>query len=81
MLLGYGASLLEGAALTLVVAMASLAIALALGLLGAIAKLSRLRLLRWPAEAYTTLIRAVPDLVMMLTVFYGGQLLVNQLSL
>jgi His/Glu/Gln/Arg/opine family amino acid ABC transporter permease subunit len=80
MLLGYGASLLEGAALTLVVAMASLAIALALGLLGAIAKLSRLRLLRWPAEAYTTLIRAVPDLVMMLTVFYGGQLLVNQLG-
>ena len=29
---------------------------------------------------YTTLIRAVPDLVMMLLVFYGGQMLVNQIG-
>jgi len=80
MLHGYGASLTEGALLTLVVALASLAIALVLGLFGAIAKLSRVRPLRWLAQGYTTLIRAVPDLVMMLTVFYGGQVLVNNLG-
>jgi arginine/ornithine transport system permease protein len=80
MLHGYGASLMEGALLTLVVALASLAIALVLGLAGAVAKLSRVRPLRWLAQGYTTLIRAVPDLVMMLTVFYGGQVLVNQLG-
>jgi arginine/ornithine transport system permease protein len=77
MLQGYGLSLLEGALLTLTVALASLGIALLLGLAGALAKLSRWRLLRWPAAVYTTVIRAVPDLVMMLLVFYGGQMLVN----
>ena len=80
MLHGYGASLMEGALLTLVVALASLSIALVLGLFGAIAKLSRVRPLRWLAQGYTTLIRAVPDLVMMLTVFYGGQVLVNNIG-
>ncbi len=80
MLHGYGASLLEGSLLTLAVALASLAIALVLGLFGAIAKLSRVRPLRWLAQGYTTLIRAVPDLVMMLTVFYGGQVLVNTIG-
>jgi arginine/ornithine transport system permease protein len=80
MLHGYGASLMEGALMTLAVALASLAIALVLGLAGAVAKLSRVRPLRWLAQGYTTLIRAVPDLVMMLTVFYGGQTLVNNLG-
>jgi arginine/ornithine transport system permease protein len=80
MLHGYGASLMEGALLTLMVALASLAIALVLGLAGAVAKLSRMRPLRWLAQGYTTLIRAVPDLVMMLTVFYGGQVLINNLG-
>ena len=78
MLHGYGASLLEGAGLTLAMAFGSLAVALVLGLAGAAAKLSRLPLLRGAAQVYTTLIRGVPDLVMMLLVFYGGQVLVNQ---
>jgi His/Glu/Gln/Arg/opine family amino acid ABC transporter permease subunit len=80
MLHGYGASLLEGALLTLGVALGSLLIALLLGLAGAVAKLSRLRALQALAGAYTTLIRAVPDLVIMLLVFYGGQMLVNQVA-
>jgi arginine/ornithine transport system permease protein len=80
MLHGYGASLLEGALLTLTVALASLVIALVLGLAGAVAKLSHVRPLRLLAEAYTTLIRGVPDLVMMLLIFFGGQVLVNQLG-
>jgi His/Glu/Gln/Arg/opine family amino acid ABC transporter permease subunit len=77
---GYGLSLLAGAWLSLAVAFASLAIALLLGLLGALAKLSASWPLRLLADAYTTLIRAVPDLVMMLLVFYGGQLAVNELA-
>jgi arginine/ornithine transport system permease protein len=80
MLYGYGASLLQGALLTLGVAAGSLLIALALGLAGALAKLSRSRALNALATAYTTLIRAVPDLVLMLLVFYGGQMLVNQIG-
>ena len=75
MLHGYGASLLEGALLTLMVALASLAIALVLGLAGAVAKLSKVRPLRWLAQGYTTLIRGVPDLVMMLLIYLGMILL------
>ena len=80
MLHGYGASLLEGLAVTLGVALASLAVACLLGLAGAAAKLSRHPLLSSSAGVYTTLIRGVPDLVLMLLVFYGGQVLVNHLA-
>lgn len=77
---GYGASLAQGALLTLAVAAASLAIAFVLGLAGALAKLSRSRLAQAVAGAYTTLVRAVPDLVTMLLVFYGGQMLINRIG-
>ena len=80
MLHGYGLSIAQGAALTLSVALASLGIALLLGLVGATAKLSRSRLARSLAQAYTTVIRAVPDLVLMLLIFYGGQILVNTVA-
>lgn len=81
MLHGFLPSLIEGAGLTLALALLSLAVALALGLAGCFAKLSRHRGLRWPAQAYTTVVRGVPDLVMVLLVFYGGQGLVNDLAL
>lgn len=80
MLHGYGTSLLEGAWLTLCVALLSLLIAVLLGLLGAICKLSRSRFLRGSAQVYTTAIRGVPDLVLMLLIFFGGQVAVNDLA-
>jgi His/Glu/Gln/Arg/opine family amino acid ABC transporter permease subunit len=80
MLHGYGASLLTGAGLTLGVAFASLLLAVLLGIAGAVAKLSRNRVLRGAAQAYTTIIRGIPDLVMMLLIFYGGQTLVNSIA-
>ncbi|MBQ0929274.1 ABC transporter permease [Ideonella sp. 4Y16] len=80
MLYGYGASLLQGALLSLAVALGSLGIAFLLGLAGALASLARSRLLNALALAYTTLIRGVPDLVLMLLVFYGGQMAVNALG-
>jgi histidine transport system permease protein len=51
-----------------------------LGLLGALAKLSRHAPLRIVATAYTTLIRSVPDLVLMLLLFYSIQIAVNNLT-
>ncbi len=80
MLHGYLPSILQGGLITLAVALASLAIAVLLGLLGAGMKLSRSRLLKVPANIYTTLIRGVPDMVLMLLVFYGGQTIVNTLA-
>ncbi len=77
---GYGPALLEGAAVTIQLAFLSLALALVLGLVGASAKLSHSRVMKGAATTYTTLIRGVPDLVMMLLFYYGGQVAVNQVS-
>src|SRR5690606_6729999 len=77
---GYGPELLRGAYLTAQLAGLSLVLALALGLAGAAAKLSSSRMARSIALTYTTLVRGVPDLVMMMLIFYGGQALLNMLS-
>ncbi|WP_025674267.1 ABC transporter permease [Salinivibrio socompensis] len=74
---GYEWSLLEGAWLTLQVALLSLSLAMLLGMLGALAKLSKLGWLRGIATVYTTVIRGIPDLVLMMLIFYGGQMLLN----
>ncbi|MEF8720094.1 MAG: ABC transporter permease [Candidatus Accumulibacter necessarius] len=79
-LIEYSPSLLAGAWVTLKVAILSLMLAVCTGLLGAACKLSRLAPLRWWTALYTTVVRGVPDLVMMLLVFYGGQVLINQVS-
>lgn len=80
MLHGYLPSLLDGAWLTLQVALLSLLLALVLGLAGASARLSRRALLRVPASVYTTIVRGIPDLVMMLLIFYGGQIGINMVT-
>lgn len=80
MLHGYAQSLAEGALLTLALAAGSLALALLLGLAGALARLSRSPWAQALARTYTTLVRAVPDLVLMLLVFYGGQMVVNRVG-
>jgi arginine/ornithine transport system permease protein len=80
MLHGFLPSILEGAALTVAVAISSLLIAIAFGLAGASAKLSTSRWLARLATLYTTVIRGVPDLVLMLLIFYGGQTLVNTVA-
>ena len=80
MLHGYLPAILEGLGLTLRVSALSLAIACVFGLLGATAKLSASRAARWTAEVYTTLIRGMPELVLMLLIFYGGQIGINALA-
>jgi arginine/ornithine transport system permease protein len=77
MLHGFLPTLLDGTLTTLGVAGASLVIAVLLGLLGAAAKLSRIPVIRWLATSYTTVVRGVPDLVLMLLIFFGGQIGIN----
>jgi arginine/ornithine transport system permease protein len=78
-LLNYQSLLLQGAWLTLQVALLSLLLAVSLGLLGALAKISHSRILRSIATLYTTIIRGIPDLILMLLIFFGGQMLINNL--
>ncbi|AGH81751.1 polar amino acid ABC transporter inner membrane protein [Psychromonas sp. CNPT3] len=76
----YQQILIAGAWLTIQVALLSLLLALFLGLIGALAKLSSSVTLRYCATLYSTLIRGIPDLILMLLIFFGGQILVNNMS-
>lgn len=76
----YMPSILQGTWITIAISLCSVILAVLLGLLGAWAKLSKSRLAQNIGAAYTTLIRGVPDLVLMLLLFFGGQTLLNQLG-
>ncbi|MFC4158021.1 ABC transporter permease [Chitinimonas lacunae] len=76
---GYVGHILGGAVLTLKTAFGSMLIATVLGLLGALARLSPRWIFNKPASLYSTVVRGIPDLVLMLLVFYGGQQLANDL--
>ncbi|PLR34012.1 amino acid ABC transporter permease [Chimaeribacter californicus] len=80
MLDGYSQLILQGALVTLELALSSVLLAVVIGLAGAGGKLSQRRLLRSLFNGYTTLIRGVPDLVLMLLIFYGLQIALNSLT-
>jgi arginine/ornithine transport system permease protein len=73
----YVVAILQGAVLTVGVSVAALLVSVALGLLGAGAKLSGRPVLVGLGTAYTTIIRGIPDLVLMLLIFYGGTIGIN----
>lgn len=77
---GYFPSLMEGLTVTISLSFFSLFIAMGLGIIGALAKLSSATIAQKTANGYTTLIRGVPELVLMLLIFFGGQMMVNQLA-
>ena len=77
MLKGYGAVILDGAWLTLQLALSSMALAIVLGLIGVALRLSPVRWLAWLGDLYATVIRGIPDLVLMMLLFFGGQVFVN----
>lgn len=69
---GYGWMLMEGLKVTLLVGVASLALSIVFGLIGAWGKLSSSRAARRVAETYTIVIRGVPELVLILLIYYGS---------
>ncbi len=77
---GYGSTILDGAWLTVQLALLSMAVAVALGLFGAAFRLSPVKWLALMGETYATVIRGIPDLVLILLIFYGGQDLVNRIA-
>ena len=80
MLYGFSGVILQGAIVTLELALSSVVLAVLIGLVGAGAKLPGNRLLAISSEAYNTLIRGVPDLVLMLLIFYGLQIALNSVT-
>lgn len=74
---GWGGNLLRGLVSTIQIALGAYLLGLALGLCGALGKLHGGPVLRWILDIYTTLIRAVPELVLILLLFYAGTDLIN----
>ena len=79
-LFGFGAQLATGTLVTAGLAAASLACGLVLGLAGAGARLSRRRLLRAAGHGYTTAVRGVPELLVVLIVYFGASVTVRRLA-
>ncbi len=74
---GYGWMLELGAKVTLEVAICAMALALIFGLIGAWGKLSSNRAIHTAADTYTTVIRGVPELILILLVYYGVPTLIQ----
>lgn len=79
-IISYLPLILSGMLLTVEVALLSLLISILLGMIGAVAKLSKSRIASTVAGIYTTIIRGIPDLVLMTIIFFGGQILVNNIG-
>jgi polar amino acid transport system permease protein len=67
----YGDLIVEGAFQTLRLSAITMAVGLAIGLAGALARTSRVALARWAATAYVEIIRNTPLLVQLFVVFFG----------
>lgn len=76
---GWGDELLRGGWLTIQISVCSYLVGMALGLVGAGAKLSGNRWGLWIADVYTTVVRAVPELLLIILIFYTGTSALNQL--
>lgn len=74
---GWGGNLLRGLLSTVQIALGAYFLGLTIGLFGALGKIYGGPVLRWALEIYTTLIRAVPELVLILLLYYAGTDLLN----
>jgi His/Glu/Gln/Arg/opine family amino acid ABC transporter permease subunit len=72
--------ILSGTLVTISVAILSLSGSLVIGLAGAFLSLAGNDFSRRMVTVYTTLIRGIPDLVLMLLFYFGGQMLLNNLG-
>ncbi len=79
-LIEYAPLLGSGVLVTVSVAVLSLVLATTLGALGAAAKLSRKLAPRAIAQTYTTIVRGIPDLVLILLIYFGGQRLLTTIG-
>ncbi|WP_413726526.1 ABC transporter permease [Sodalis sp. RH16] len=77
---GWGAILLSGVAVTLAAAVSGLVLGLLIGVFGAWAKISGGKTLRFLADAYTTLLRGVPDLLVIYLFYFGSSSILTAIA-
>lgn len=74
---GWGGALLVALLMTVLLTIAALAVGAVFGALVASAKLSRSRTLRVIGDAYTTLFRGIPELLIIYLFYFGGSSVVT----
>lgn len=79
-ILEYMPRILNGAMLTLVVALLSFALSFVLGFVGANMRLSNNKIISAVATTYSTVVRGVPELVWMFLIYYGLQFWLNDFA-
>jgi octopine/nopaline transport system permease protein len=77
---GWGDALLLAALMTLAVSVSAFFAGLVFGTLGAAAKIGGGSLLGWLAAGYTTLMRGVPDLLVIYLFYFGGSAVMTQMA-
>ncbi len=76
---GWGMNMLRGLLTTLQIALGAYVLGIVIGFSGALGKINGSSFTRWLLEIYTTLIRAVPELVLILLLYYAGTGALNAL--
>ncbi len=77
---GWSSLLLQGALVTVLLAVATAPVGFGAGLLLALARSSGSRALRMAGEAYATFFRGIPDLLALFIVYFGLQSLLDRVS-
>jgi len=78
--LGWGWQIARGVLVAAEVAVLALLFGLLWGILGALAKLSTSRIMRWIGDIYTTVFRAIPELLVIFIVYFGGTVMLTAVS-
>lgn len=78
---GWGDEMIQGLGLTLLLALCSYAVGFVIGLAAAGCLLSRWKPLRGLADAYTTVIRGVPEILIVFMIYFGGGIAIQQIGL
>lgn len=76
---GWGGNLLRGLLNSVIIAIGAYGLGLAIGIGGAYGKLYGGPIVRDLLEVYTTIVRAVPELVLILILYFAGTDLINRL--
>ncbi|MEK1887724.1 MAG: ABC transporter permease [Phyllobacterium sp.] len=77
---GWGGALVAGAVMTILIALCGFMIGSIIGTFGAWAKVSGGRTLRFFADGYTTILRGIPDLLVIYLFYFGGSAAVTAIG-
>lgn len=77
---GWGDEIAAGTWLTIRLALATLPLGLAIGLLVAVARSSNRRIPRALGNTFLTVFRGLPELLTLIIIYYGGQALMNRVA-